>query len=351
MAGKGLGWVLAIVGVLLVAAGLVVMLALVPGMKMLPDDTDTTRTYEGTMATVVDPQTFRFTNDLPIELERHFFVAATDGDVALVTEERMMTSGGQPLQQGMNNYAVDRKTMEWSDDYPEKWAENEGFWPREGNVIGWPMDTEQRDYTGWSDDYMSTVPLTFVEEADHERSGMTLYQFTSSSDPQPIVDEMVQGMGLPATLPKSQLALLLGQADLGPVAGSLLPQLVEQLPDTVPLDYYYDYEGTYWVDPATGIIVDTEKRETRTVGLAEEVIQGTALALLPADQQAALRIPIMDFTYTATDASVEEAKADAEDAAGKLRLYGTTLPIVGIALGAVLLLIGVVFIARKPKAA
>lgn len=351
MGSKGLGWFLAVVGVVLVAAGLVFMLAIVPGMKKMPADTDTTRAYEGTMASLLDPQTFEFLNDLPIELQRRFYVVATDGDLALVKEERTMTSGGRPLQQVVSHYAVDRTSMLASDEYPEQWAENEGFLPREGYVLGWPMDTGQQDYMGWSDDYMSTVALVFEEEAEHERSGMTLYRFTSASDPQPIDEQITQGMGLPAELPKSQLALLLGQANLGPTASSVLPQLVEALPDTVPLAYYYDYEGTYWVDPATGIIVDTEKRETRTVGLSADIIEGSPLALLPEEQQAALRVPIMDFSYTATDASVQEAKTDAEDAAGTLRLYGTTLPVAGIILGAVLLALGLVLARRKPKAA
>ena len=351
MGGKGLGWLLAIVGVVLVAAGLVVMLIIVPGMKQLPADTDTTRTYEGTMTTMLDPTTFKTMTDLPIELERRFFVAETTDGIALVTEERAMTSGGQPLQQGVNNYSVDRVTMEWSNDYPEAWAENEGFWPREGYVIGWPMDTEQKDYVGWSDDYMSTVPLTFVEETTHERSGMTLYKFASASEPQPIADQMVQGMGLPTELPKEQLALLLGGVDLGPAGATILPGLLAALPDTVPLAYYYDYEGTYWVDPTTGVIVDTEKRETRTVGLLPAVLEGTPLELLPADQLAALLVPIMDYTYAATDVAVEEAKTDAEDAAGMLQLYGMTLPIIGIIAGAVLLILGIALIARKPKTA
>jgi hypothetical protein len=320
-------------------------------MKQLPADTDTTRTYEGTMATLVDPQTFETMRELPIALERRFFVVDTEGDAALVKEERSMTSDGQPLQQVVNHYSIDRVTMEWTGDHPEEWAENEGFWPREGHVLGWPIGTEQRDYTGWSDDYMGTVPLTFVEEAAHERSGMTLYTFTSAGGPQPIADEMVAGMGLPTELPKAQLALLLGQADLGGIVGALLPTLLEQLPETVPLGYSYDYDGTYWVDPATGIIVDTEKRETRTVGLSPDAVEGTALALLPEEQLSALRLPIMDFSYTATDASVEEAASDARDAAGTLQLYGTTLPIVAIVAGVILLAVGLLLALRRPRSA
>lgn len=77
------------------------------------------------------------------------------------------------------------------------------------------------------------------------------------------------------------------------------------------------------------------------------MIAGTPLALLPGDQPAALRLPVIDYTYTATDASVEEARTDAEDAAGKLQLYGMILAIVGIALGAVLLVLGIVGMRRK----
>jgi hypothetical protein len=345
--GKGLGWTLTIIGVLLLAAGLVLMLAIVPGMKQLPADTDTTRDYEGTMVALLNPADFTFQKMLPITLQRHFAVTETDGDLALVEEEKTMTSGGQPLQQTVTNYAVDRTTMLATADYPEAWASSEGFVPREGIVLSWPMDTEQKDYEGWSDDYMSTVPLTFAEETTHERSGMTLYKFTSAGDPKPIVPETVAAMGLPTELPKAQVTELLGQLDLSALPGDLLQQLLAKLPDPVPLGYYYAYEGTYWIDPATGIIVDTEKTERRSVTLSPDLLEGTPLALLPVEQQGLLRVPVMDFKYTATDASVQEAKTDAEDASGKLQLYGTTLPWIGIAAGAVLLVLGLIVLRRK----
>jgi hypothetical protein len=345
--GKGLGWVLAVVGVLLLAAGLVLMLAIVPGMKQLPADTDTTRDYEGTMTVMLNPADFTFVKMVPITLQRHFKVTETDGDLALVEEQKTMLGNGAPLQQVVTNYAVDRGTMEATTGFPEDWASSQGFVPREGIVLSWPMDTEQKDYEGWSDDYMSTVPLTFVEEATHERSGMTLYTFTSSSDPKPIVEETVTAMGLPTELPKDKLTALLGEIDVSALPGDLLPQLLAQLPDPVPLGYYYGYEGTYWVDPATGIIVDTEKRETRSVTLSPDLFEGTPLALLPEDQLAILRVPVMDFKYTATDQSVADAKVDAEDGASKIQLYGTTLPWIGIIAGAVLLVLGVVFVRRK----
>jgi hypothetical protein len=344
--GKGLSWALTIIGVLLLAAGLVLMLAIVPGMKKMPADTDTTRDYEGTMIALLNPTDFTFQKMLPINLQRHFAVTETDGDLALVKEEKTMLTGTTPLQQVVTHYAVDRVTMEATQDPPEDWTTSEGYIPREGIVLSWPMDTEQKDYTGWSDDYMSTVPLVFAEEATHERSGMTLYKFTSASDPEPIAPEMVASMGLPAELPKAQVQELLGQLDLSALPGDVLQQLFEALPDPVPLAYLYGYDGTYWIDPATGIIVDVEKTENRSVTLDPSAL-GPAAALMPAEMQAALRVPVMSFKYTATDAAVEDAKADAEDAAGKLDLYGTTLPWIGIIAGAVLLVLGLIMVRRK----
>jgi hypothetical protein len=345
--GKGLGWTLTIVGVLLLAAGLVLMLAIVPGMKKMPADTDTTRDYEGTMVVLLNPTDFTFQKMLPITLQRHFAVTETDGDSALVEEEKTMMSGTTPLQQVVNHFAVDRTTMLATDQFPEEWATTEGFAPREGIVLSWPFDTEQKDYTGWSDDYMSTVPMTFVEETTHDRSGMTLYKFTSASDPKPIVAQTVAAMGLPTELPKAQVQELLGQLDMSALPGDMLKQLFAKLPDPVPLQYLYGYEGTYWVDPTSGIIVDTEKTEKRSVTLSPDVLPQALLSVLPEETLSALRVPVMDFKYTATDASVEEAKADAEDASGKIQLYGTTLPWIGIAVGAVLLVLGLIVVRRK----
>jgi len=68
---------LTIIGVLLLAAGLILMLAIVPGMKKMPDDTDTTRDYEGTMVALLNPSDFTYQKMLPITLQRHFAVAET----------------------------------------------------------------------------------------------------------------------------------------------------------------------------------------------------------------------------------------------------------------------------------
>jgi len=343
-----LGVVLLSIGIVLVVAGLVLMLAIVPGMKQLPDDVNTTRTYEGTAPVMFDPATFQFMKDLKIDLTRHFEAEATDSGVALVKEEQSLSSQGQSIQELLKRYAIDRKTMEASQKYPASWAELAGFFPRQGLIIGWPIGTEKKDYQGWSDDYRSTVTLSFSGEVQHERAKIKTYYFTAGSGPQAINADYVKALGLPLEIPKEQFTALVGQTELSDMVKRFLPLVLQQLPgDTVPLAYYYEYEGEYWIDPKTGVLIDTKKHELRKVGLPDEAIAGTPLANLPEEQRAALRVPVSDFTYWGSDQSVQDAKKDAEDAGNQITLYGTTLPIVAIVAGAVLGLIGIFLVLRK----
>jgi len=348
MSRRILGGILLGIGIVLVVASLVLMLVIVPGMKQFPDDVDTTRAYEGTAPVMFDPATFQFMKDLKIDLTRHFKTEATDGGVALVEEEQSLSSQGQVIQKVSKRYAIDRKTMEAATHYPASWAEMEGFWPREGLVLGWPIGTEKKDYQGWSDDYRDTVTLKYSGEVKHDRAGINTYYFTASSGPRPIDADYVKALGLPLEIPKEQFTGLVGQTELSDMIKRFLPALLQQLPgDSVPLAYYYEYEGEYWIEPKTGVLIDTKKHELRKVGLPDEVIAGTPLANLPEDQRTALRVPVSDFTYWGTDQSVQDAKKDAEDANHKITLYGTTLPVAGIVVGAVLGLVGVYLVLKR----
>lgn len=341
------GAVALVLGLVLVAAGLLLMFVIVPGMKQFPDDVDTTRNYEGTMPVLLNPQTFEFMKDLDVDLVRHFKTEETDGGVALVLEEQTLSTQGQPLQQLVKHYAIDRKTMEVSDEYPEEWATTEGFWAREGLVLGWPIDSEQKDYTGWSDDYRATVTLKYDGEVTHDRSGMETYYFTASSEPRLIDPEAVTAMGLPAALPKDQLIGLIAGTDMPDLIKNALPNMLEAVEGDVPLQYYYGYTAEYWIEPTSGVLIDTHKVETRTVGLAEELLANSPLAALPEEQRAALRIAVFDLDYMATDQSVEDAKKDAQDAIDTIGLYGTTLPLVGIIAGLALAVLGAFLVTRK----
>jgi hypothetical protein len=352
MSRKAVGGVLLVLGLVLVIAGAVLMFVIVPGMKQWPDDVDTTRDYSGRMEVLLNPQTFEFMKGLDVNIQRHVKTEATDGDVALVSEVQTLSTQGQTLQELVKRYAINRKTMEFSTKYPSSWKDKDGFWDREGLVIGWPIDTEKKDYTGWSDDYRATITLKFEGQVTHERTGMTTYLFTSSSEAQPIVSAAVQRMGLPTELPKDQLIALIENTDLDQTVKTMLPTLLQAWPeDNIPLAYYYEYEAQYWIDPRTGAIIDTTKHELRKVSLGEEVIAGTPLALLPEDQRAGLRVPVFDLTYSATDQSVQDAKKDADDAQSDIDLFGTFIPILAMGIGLILIIVGAFMALRKRAAA
>jgi hypothetical protein len=336
-------------GAILIIVGLVVMLVIVPGMKQFPDNVDTTRTYTGTMAAYFNTSAFEFMTDLDITLERHFETEDTDGDLALVLEEQQLLSGDQVLQTIIKRYAIDRETMLFSDEYPDSWAEKEGFAPRGGLVLGWPLDTEKKDYPGWSDDYQHTVTLEFVEEVEHDRADMDTYYFISSSGPEPIDPSYVAQIGLPTGLPKDQFTALIEQTNLDEQVKRLLPLLLRGIEgDTVPLQYYYEYEAEYWIEPQTGVLIETTKHELRKVGLSEEMLADSPLASLGEEERAGLRVDVFDMTYGTPDETVQDAKEDAEDAINMIQIAGTYVPAALIIAGVVLGLVSIVLFTRKP---
>lgn len=344
---KMLGGILLVLGILLIVAGVVVMAVVVPGMKQFPDDVDTTRTYTGEMPVVLNPATFEFMTGLTIELTRHFKTEEVDGDLALVSEEQILSTQGQPLQQIVKNHVIDRKTMEAVSDYPEKWAGKEGLWPREGLALGWPIDTEEKDYTGWSDDLRTTI--TFKYEGKQDKGGIETYYFTTSSGPQPIDPAHVAVLGLPLELPKEQFQALVAGADVPAPIKMAIPLLMNAIEgDTVPLQYYYEYTGEYWIEPTSGVIIDTKKFEKRQAGLPDEILANVPqLAALPEEQRAAARVTVSEFTYWGLDETIADAKKDAEDAKDTIQLYGTTLPIAAIVAGLLLGLVGLFLFTRK----
>ena len=201
MRSKGLGWTLGALGVVLVAAGLVLMLAIVPSMKKLRPDTNVTRGVYQHHAGALRPADVQFMRNLPITLSRHFAVLKTNGNVALVKEERTMMSGGSP---GANRggLATDRSTR-WltPTKYPSHWAQTEGFWPRQGIVLRSADRQPEESYPGWSDDYPRSV--AHLRRRNHLlRSGTKVYLYTSSSGPKPIDPRKSRRWACPRSCPR-----------------------------------------------------------------------------------------------------------------------------------------------------
>lgn len=336
MKGKIGGSLVLLLGLLLVAAGLVLKFALLPMMAVFPDDVDETRHYEGTLAVMLNASALAtmdvaniFLRDIPVTVDRHVTTEAVDGNKALVLEEATMFGpDGNPLQPTQQSwYTIDRKTTEHIPNF----TDNTGVMDaRQGLVIGFPIGTEQITYDGWSDDLQTTMPVEFVAEEEHE--GINTYHFHSASDPAALVDPAVLAM-FPQAMPKATLAGLAPMLNLPPEMLQGLAALMPLLPDPVPLGYLYGYDTHYWVEPTTGVLIDYTKDEARYIAL------GTG------------QVEVFHLTYEATDQSIADAKEDAEDGKGMMNLFGVIIPYAAIGVGAVVALGGLFMLGRKRKTA
>ena len=260
----------------------------------------------------------------------------TDGGKALVHEVATMTAAdGSPLPLGGNDwYTIDRKTMEHVANFTDNPNVVDA---REGLVIGFPIGTEKETYGGWSDYFQKVVPLEFVAEEEH--AGRDLYHFRAKSTPAPIVDPATLAM-FPPALPLGTVVALapaLAPAEMLP----LLDQVLPALPDPVPFTYLYEYETNYWIDPATGVLIDYTKDEEVIIAAMADAIPG---GMAPVG-------PVLGLVYQHTADSIADAKVDADDGQSLLNLFGVVVPYAAIAIGLLLALGGGYLVFRKDEEA
>jgi len=182
----------------------------------------------------------------------------------------------------------------------------------------------------------TSAPLTY--EGEEEHSGLTTYIFKSEIPGGEIVDPEVLAI-LPPELPKSLIAMLAGILNLPDDKKAALEAILPALPDQVPLSYVYGYEATYWIEPTTGMNIDVERHETRSV------------ALKMGDQIVPLT-PVFDLEYAATEASIEEAADDAREIKDQIDLWENIIPNTLIGLGIVLAIFSIFlnFLRRRQAA-
>jgi hypothetical protein len=327
---RGWGVTLLILAFVLVAGAVIVRLAVYPSQLRFPADVDVSRSYEGDLAVMMNPSAIEtgdlanmFLRDVPVTIERNVKVLEVGGDDgAIVQDAATMNGPAGPIMATEDVYAIDRTTMEsianFSDD------------PRvalsEGLVIGWPIGTEQRDYVGWNGDTFDTVSLTFAGE--EVRGGIETYRFTAAGEPAIIVDPVLLET-LPATLPKALLGQMAAGLGLPADQAAQFEQLLQVLPDQVPISYTYSFEKAYWVEPTTGVLVDVDVFESRAA-----MIQSPDGSMVPLAE-------IQQLRYAATPASIEDAVADANDAISSMRLFGQWVPGLALGLGLVLGAVGI----------
>lgn len=319
-----------VVGViLLAAAGLLAFWVTPAFIARLPSGSNTVRTYDGQIRSLIDPVPLLQGNfagavklGVPETIRRQVKVMQTSGNTALVSDAATVTAGGRQIGALTSQYAVDRSSLEATASHPSSWSVTNA----KGLTVSWPIGAAQQNYTGWERFTQTTTQLKYLRQEQH--AGVNTYVYQATLPPTPIKNPQVL-----ATLPKAlPVSLLPGASRAGLIPQSLLAGLAKLIPPgavQVPVGYLYTATTTYWVAPATGIVIDLSTSEQEQGGIA------LGSKIIPV-------FPVLTDSYKASPASVQAAVTDANNGSSTIQTFGVILPIVFAAVGFVLLVIAVI---------
>ena len=311
-------------GLVLIAASGIVKFSLADKLAVMPGDLETQRIYSGHAAVLVNPSSLTgvpigpgLLRDASITVRHYTKVLRTDGDAALVHDQRTVSSGSWTVADLNYRFGIDRKKFSHAGDFT-------GIAKSNGLTINWPISVNTHDYTGWIIDTQRPGPVRYIGQ--QVRGGIDTYVFRAVVPTTTIRDPELLDL-LPATMTKKQLLQLTPSLQLSMKQLKHMSTVLDHLPDPVPLTYTYRTVSTYWVAPATGIVVDHVQHEVRSVAFVD------GERVVPANT-------LMDMTYRFTPATVTAAAQDARDGAAKLRLIRSTVPLMALVVGTVLAVAG-----------
>jgi hypothetical protein len=312
--------------VLLIAAGLMSWWITPSYIARMPGNYNTTRTYDATIRTLFNPAALATGNlagaiktGLPATVSETVKVQQTSGNTALAQDTRNITVAGSMVGQTTSPYALDRQTLEATGAHPGNWS----VIPAQGLTVSWPLGAKQQNYTGWVYQTYTTTTLRYVKQA--QQGGINTYEYQATVTP-----TLIKNPQLLASLPKSlPVSLLPSLRAAGLISPTVLASLAQAFPHatSVPLAYTYQAANTYYVAPATGLVVNLSNNETEMGGIA--LPNGTVIPVLP----------VLAYTYHATPASLAAAVNDANSGASAITTAGVTVPITAAAVGFILLLL------------
>ena len=314
--------------ILLVGSALLAWWVTPSYIARMPSDYNKTRTFDATIHTLFNPAALQAGNlagaiktGVPATISENVKVQQTSGNTALIQDTRNISVSGSTVGQTVTPYAVDRQTLEATSSHPGDWSVT----PATGLTVSWPLGAKQQNYTGWVYQTNTTTPLKYVKQA--QQGGINTYAYQATVPPTPIKNPQ-----LLASLPKSlPVSLLPGLQAAGLISPANLGSLSQLFPGAgeIPLGYTYQANNTYYVAPDTGLVVNLSNNETEMAGIA--LPNGKIIPV----------IPVLSYTYHASPASLSAAVNDANSGSSTITTWGVTVPIVGAAVGFLLVVLGV----------
>lgn len=368
--------ILIALGIIFILAAILWWAIAVNALVKLPDDVDSTTSYEGEMTWYVNPLT---NEPLPegqeetYELNVDRMIVADAGEFdsskGVIGEEVVLRIGPLPEQKWEFAYVLDRKNLENVDDDRAYAYEPDNVVNREGSYYPLlPFDTSKDEtYMIWKNEIGEPVESEF--DSEEEKEGVTVYNFRGAFEQKEVTDAFLEANNLPSETTFESLEPTL--AAMGVDVGALLAlaqqtlepadlQALDQaLAEPIPLTYYWALETKVSVEPKTGVPVDVyENREALTMELdmtklagiftilgkyADDPALGPALAQLTELQSELAEMEpqkIFEYSYQQTDETVKSAIDDAKDGASQINLVKVYIPWALLIVGALILIIG-----------
>lgn len=376
---------------LLLGSGLVVvlvawMLVGIPSLVKYPTDLEADQAFEGSFTVLVDPTSaapLEEPLELPLQVDRHIeAIGEESGANEVIVRETLNERAGDLIDiTQVNQYVMDRSDIvNVADDRayaftPDNVVDRAGRYR-----LHLPFDTS-RDET--YDMYKNETASTYQLQADaaeptSEVEGLTLSNFVVDVDEVPVSDAYLEELGAAVPLPRELTLeqmkphLLAAGIDVDAVLAALLPvlspedtaTLVEFAGEPIGLDYVLSFGGRVSVEPVTGAEVRAFVAESMGVRPQLETLpdllavlgrypQVPEAAAAATDLQALAEgpaIPLFEYSYEQTPASVADIADEAAAMRMQIRLAKVWLPI-GLAVAALFTLgIGTaVYLRRRPR--
>lgn len=291
------------VGAFILTTGLLFRFYAYPNLAVVPTDQNTTQIVQDPNAEFFDadnvkPSSGELTTTVRIIGDPEASEDAskeTGRDVAVWNSGQISDNNGDnmPMDGSTEVLVFDRHTGEAINCCGE--SRNGEEVQRDGLLVKFPFDTKPVDtYMWWDSTVGKSFPVEFVGEETLQ--GMDVYKFTQE---------------VPMTKYSSR-----------ELPGALFGG--EPSSPAVNADRYYSNTRTFWVDPVTGVVLDRVEDQFQEFRHGGEKL--TALKTTSS------------FTQETVDKNVEEYKSKS----AKLEMVHSTLPLIFIIVGLLLLLTGLV---------
>jgi hypothetical protein len=319
-----------VIGLLLLLAAALLAWWITPSyIARLPSNYNKTRTYDGTIRSLVVPSALATGNlaaavktGLPATLTDHVKTLQTSGNTAQVQDTRTISAAGSQVSKTVNNYALDRSTLMATKSHPSNWSVT----PATGLTVSWPLGAKKQNYTGWVYLTQTTTPLRYITQA--KQGGINTYEYQAMVRPTVIKDTQVLSR-LPKALPAALIPRIAAAGIISPADVTALGRAFPGA-TAIPVKYTYQAANTYWVDPNTGLVINVSNNEVETGNIA--LPNGKLIPVFP----------ILSDTYHASPASLSQAVSDAKNGSTTISTWGVTVPIICLCLGFVLVVAAVI---------